>query len=189
MTERNPTTNNLRDARGGIPTAWDSKAELFVAYSEYLDPENPRESFEEYLTDRAEHFPEVEYYLEHGSWRDDGHLTGDARKEIIETVFNQQPNNCYYNSQSSMVSDRMYVEGYVITDSHVPAPHAWFEVEEGGVSKIVEITPPWVEKSPENVDYFGVKFHNKVVRQAMMERGTADPIVETVIEQDEAEKR
>lgn len=166
---------------------WDSKPELFVAFSEYLNPDKPRKSFERYLTERSEVHPELAYYQDHGSWRERGSLSDSAREEVLETVFNQGANNCYYNAQTAMIPERTYVEGYVITNGHVPAPHAWLEVEENGVQKVVEITPPWSEKDGQHTEYFGVPFDESTVRKILAERETADPIVEAVIRQvDEA---
>lgn len=162
---------------GGDHQTWDSKPELFVAFSEYLNPDKPRDSFERYLDERSDEYPELAYYRDHGSWRERGTLSDSTRKEVLEPVFNQDPNNCYYNAQTAIMPGRTYVEGYVITNGHVPAPHAWIEVD----GTVVEITPPWTAKDSEYTEYFGVSFDNSTVREVMTSRETADPIVEAVI--------
>lgn len=161
---------------------WDQVVELFTAVSDYLDPKNTRESFEQYLQDRADHYPEIAYYQTHGSWRDAGPHT-DRHNEITEIATDIRANNCYHNVQTTLTPDMTYVEGYAITDGHIPVPHAWIEIEQD----VVEITPPLCDMPAESVEYYGVAFDNSTVRESMIRREVADPIVEIAVEEVHAE--
>lgn len=152
---------------------WDAKAELIIAFTQY--PQT-RQGFEEYLDERAEIYDEIRFYRENGSWRDTD-IDPDVRDEVLEGVFNQQSNNCYYNVQTALTPDVTYVEGYALSGKGVPAPHSWLEAE----GSVVEITPPLSEV--EKVDYWGVAVNNVTVVEAMTAREQADPIVEYILEQ------
>lgn len=175
---------DVQAARPKTPrTTWDDIAEVFIAASDYLDPENPRASFEQYLQDRADDHPEIGYYLTHGSWRESSQHATKHHGDLTEATADLRPNSCYYNAQTTLTPNRKYVEGYVITDGRIPAPHAWIEVDQN----VVEITPPWRDKRVDDLEYYGVAFDNAIVRESMVSREVADPIVEMVLEGSHAE--
>lgn len=149
---------------------WDDRFEIIILSE--IDTTRHREWFEEYLEERSKHFDEVEYYLEEGSWRDTGELTDDEEQTVEDHVFNQIPNQCYYNAQTSMGPALEYVEGYAV--GRTAFPHAWLEVN----GKVAEITPTVNRKS---TDYYGVQFDMKTVAVAMQAAEKADPIVESVL--------
>jgi len=150
---------------------WDEMQELFLL-SEYLDASNLEASFEEYLSDRRRTHDEIAYYDDHGSWRSTDAIPGHEVDEPLEV----QPNQCYYNCQTRIGPDLNYVEGYAVnTDGRQAVPHAWLERDDG---TIIEPTPTI---APAVTRYYGVRFNNVDVTEAMIRREQADPIVEAVL--------
>jgi len=140
--------------------SWDSERVIHSSINHIAGRGDHREGLEEYL--RSGDHPEMRYYLEHGSWRDKPvSLAGGAART--------GDNQCYYNAQTSMGSDKRYVEGYAVSPAGA-IPHAWLESD----LEILETTPSIVST---DVEYFGVEFDPEHVRRAMLQ---TVPVVELV---------
>lgn len=161
-------SNIQRGEDRALEGVWDSKAEIAALVG--IDTTRPRESFEEYLELREGTYPEIAYYLEHGSWRDTTALTDTERETVEDQSPYHQPNNCYYNAQNAMSPQLQYVEGYVIGRAS-RVPHAWVEIND----KVVELTP---NIDRDHAEYYGVAFDHVDVAESMIRTEKAVPIVE-----------
>lgn len=157
---------------------WDDINELFVCQG-YLDSNNIKESFEDYLNDRRKLYPELGFYKEFGSWRNGDIIKGEESNESLSL----RPNQCYYNCQTQISPTLSYVEGYAVSKKGKQAvPHAWLEYDDG---RVVESTPTI---PVDETLYYGVKFENIDVTKAMIDLEQADPIVEYMIIQGKFDK-
>lgn len=156
-----------------VDFTWEWHDEEEISRLSRIDATRLRESFEEYLEERREMFPEIEYYAEHGTWRNTEPLTDGEAEQVDRIAHNQAPRQCYYNAQTAIVPDVTYVEGYT-AGRHSTVPHAWLEIN----GKVAEITP---SINRQRQEYFGTEFEQDVVLEAMLDRETAEPMVEWVI--------
>lgn len=147
---------------------WDSTVTQYESAAYLARPGDRRHNFTDYLRDRADEHPEIRYYFENGSW------TGPARiPGLDEGHLRTGDNRCYYNAQTSIAPGYDYAEGYAVSAGGAIA-HAW--LMDGG--RPIELSPSLQQM---DVDYFGIVFKSGLVRDAMVDRGTADPIVEVAV--------
>jgi hypothetical protein len=141
-----------------------------------IDSGTPKENFEKLLRDNASH-PVVEYYSLNGTWWETSTLTDDE-EEIIERKTKKKDDCCYLSAQTNAGTSVEYVEGYILEPAggmYIPIPHAWLTLND----KVVEIT---ANTSKQDKLYYGAKFSLETISEIMIERRTADPIVEAIVD-------
>jgi len=141
-----------------------SKSAVFIKSAD-----NMRSGFIKFIKSYAEEHDELAYYIDNGIWRDKSRSPNGNENHLREA-----DNECYYNTQTCLLPSYSYAEGFAVNNNGAIA-HAWLENEN---DVVIELSPALQDM---NIDYWGATFENDLVRDVMVRRGHASPIVEAVV--------
>tara|TARA_R110001606_G_scaffold281831_1_gene430459 strand:- start:1118 stop:1672 length:555 start_codon:yes stop_codon:yes gene_type:complete len=129
-----------------------------------------------------------DFLLREGDVYDSQELTKEESEKVSELIdrftflFGEpKPKQCYYNSQmaATMNDEFTYVEGYALCSLGLPLPHAFLVIN----NKVVDLT--WrndntndIIKGKHSLEYLGVPFHIKDIRQACIDTSMAQSHLE-----------
>lgn len=123
-----------------------------------------------FIEELADIDPAAKIYHQHGSKRSGELNTSSHLKEIRKQCKLKQ---CYLNCQTILLESNEfdYFEGYV-QNENIPIRHAWMEKD----NQIFELTLPWHDITNRDITYFGVKYTEKTVLEALVEEEAAYPL-------------
>jgi len=124
----------------------------------------------ELIEELADIDPAAKIYYKYGSERSGELNTSSYLKDIRQQCELKQ---CYLNCQTILLESNEfdYFEGY-IQNEHLPIKHAWMEKN----NEIFELTLPWNDIINRDITYFGVKYTEKTVLEALVQEEAAHPL-------------